>query len=89
MAPKTISAYKARTQFGQLIDEVRYKKQPYIIEKNGRPAVVIIDSEEYDRLRKLSLPLRLYTRREIQGFLKEDKLSTRLKSKLDRILAEK
>jgi len=73
MTTKTISAYKARTQFGRLIDEVRYKRVPYIIEKNGRPAVVIIDAEKYEELRRKPIwPTRLYTNKEIQEFLKED-----------------
>lgn len=76
MPTKTISAYKARTQFGQLIDEVRYKKQPYIVEKNGRPAVVIVDATEYEKLRKKTAwPTRLYSDEEIQEFLKEDQIT--------------
>ena len=75
MTTKTISAYKARVNFGQLIDEVRYKKVPYIVEKNSRPAVAIIDIEEYKKLRqKTSWPIRLYTDREIKNFLEEDKI---------------
>ena len=73
MTIKTISAHKARVNFGQLIDEVRYKKIPYIVEKNSRPAVAIIDAEEYQKLRKkYSWPTRLYTDKEIKKILSED-----------------
>lgn len=52
MAIKTISAYKARINFGQLIDDVRYNKTPYVVEKNGRPAVVIIDVADFGKIQK-------------------------------------
>lgn len=75
MTTKTISAHKARINFGQLIDDVRYNKVPYLVEKNGRPAVAIIDVEEYKKLRKkIFWPTRLYTDKEIQKFFKEDRI---------------
>ena len=75
MTIQKISAYKARVNFGQLIDEVRYKKVPYVVEKNGRPVVVIIDVADFERFqKKVVWPARLYTEREIQDFLKEDQI---------------
>lgn len=75
MTTKTISAYKARTNFGQLIDEVRYNKVPYLIEKNGRPAVAIIDLADFEKLKKkIVWPTRAYSDQEIQDFLKEDQI---------------
>jgi PHD/YefM family antitoxin component YafN of YafNO toxin-antitoxin module len=48
---------------------------PYIIEKNGRPAVAIIDVAEFEKLQKKVIwPTRLYTDNEIQEFLKEDQI---------------
>ena len=73
MVTKTISAYKARLNFGQLIDDVRYNKMPYVVEKNGRPAVAIIDVADFERFqKKVVWPTRLYTNKEIQKFLNED-----------------
>jgi len=75
MPSKTISAYKARLNFGQLIDEVRYNKVPYVVEKNGRPAVAIIDVADFEKFqKKIVWPTRLYTDKEIQDFLKEDQI---------------
>ncbi len=75
MSTKTISAYKARVNFGQLIDEVRYNKVPYVVEKNGRPAVAIIDMADFEKFqKKVVWPTRLYTKKEIQDFLKEDQV---------------
>lgn len=75
MPTKTISAYKARVNFGQLIDEVRYNKVPYVVEKNGRPAVAIIDMSDFEKFqKKVVWPTRLYTKKEIQDFLKEDQI---------------
>lgn len=75
MPIKTISAYKARVNFGQLIDEVRYNKVPYVVEKNGRPAVAIIDMADFEKFqKKVFWPTRLYTKKEIQDFIKEDQI---------------
>lgn len=75
MTTKTISAYKARVNFGQLIDEVRYNKVPYVVEKNGRPAVAIIDMADFEKFqKKVVWPTRLYTEKEIKNFLKEDQI---------------
>lgn len=75
MPTKTISAYKARVNFGQLIDEVRYNKVPYVVEKNGRPAVAIIDMADFEKFqKKVVWPTRLYTEKEIQDFLEEDQI---------------
>lgn len=72
---KTISAHKARINFGQLIDDVRYNKVPYVVEKNGRPAVAIIDVADFERFQKKVIwPTRVYTDKEIQKFLKEDQI---------------
>ena len=73
MVTKTISAYKARLNFGQLIDDVRYNKMPYVVEKNGRPAVAIIDVADFERFqKKVVWPTRVYTNKEIQKILNED-----------------
>lgn len=39
---KRISAYKARVNFGELLNEVYYKNNEIIIERKGRPMVKII-----------------------------------------------
>lgn len=50
---KTLSARDAKNSFGNLIDTAR--QQPVLIEKHGRPVVVVIAVEEYDRITKEDL----------------------------------
>ena len=45
---KAMSAREAKHHFGQLIDEAR--AEPVVVEKHGRPVVVVLAVEEYERL---------------------------------------
>lgn len=45
---QTMSAKDAKYCFGRLIDAARAK--PVIVEKYGRPVVVVLSVEEYERL---------------------------------------
>jgi prevent-host-death family protein len=46
---RTISAKDAKYNFGELIDMAR--AEPVIVEKYGRPVVVVVAVEEYNRLK--------------------------------------
>lgn len=45
---RVVSSTDAQNQFGKLIDDA--KKEPVMIQKNGRDQVVMISAEEYQRL---------------------------------------
>lgn len=45
---KTLSAKDAKYGFGRLIDVAR--SEPVVIAKHGRPVVVVVAVEEYERL---------------------------------------
>lgn len=45
---KSLSAREAKNEFGRLIDLAR--AEPVTIEKHGRPVVVVLSVEEYERL---------------------------------------
>ena len=45
---KSVSASQAKHRFGQLIIEAR--AEPVVVEKHGRPVVVVLAVEEYQRL---------------------------------------
>lgn len=45
---KNFSARDAKNQFGLMLDTARNK--PVVIEKHGRPVVVVCSVEEYERL---------------------------------------
>jgi prevent-host-death family protein len=47
---QNISAKDAKYGFGRLVDLAR--AEPVIVEKHGRPVVVVLAIEEYERLRE-------------------------------------
>ncbi len=47
---KKISATEARVHFGELIRKVKEEQQPYIVERDGEPYVVLLSAEAYARL---------------------------------------
>lgn len=62
---KTMSARDAKHQFGLLIDTAR--AEPVVVEKHGRPVVVVIAIEEFERLKALESADRLPTRTVREG----------------------
>jgi len=48
---KTLAAREAKYNFGRLIDTAR--AEPVTIEKHGRPVVVVVAVEEYERLKTI------------------------------------
>ena len=74
---KEISALDLRKRFGEIIDEVRYRKEPWMVKKNGRPVIVLMDVEAYqaaqDNLREEAF-IEEYTAERIKEFLGEDQL---------------
>lgn len=51
---KALSAREAKYNFGRLIDTAR--AEPVVIEKHGRPVVVVIAVEEYEKLTGTAVP---------------------------------
>lgn len=49
---KNFSAKDAKNHFGMMIDEARLA--PVVIEKHGRPVVVVCSVEEFERIRSLA-----------------------------------
>jgi prevent-host-death family protein len=48
---RVISATKARIRFGELMRRVVEEGAPVVVERGGRPQVVILSVAEYERLR--------------------------------------
>lgn len=44
-----VSVSEARSRFAELIDKVRRDREPVTVTRNGRPAVVMVDVEEWER----------------------------------------
>jgi antitoxin Phd len=51
MARRTWSVQDAKNCFSEVVEAARRK--PQIVTKHGKPAVVIVGADEYERLRKL------------------------------------
>ncbi len=51
MAPPTWSVQDAKNRFSEVVEAAR--REPQTVTKHGKPAVVIVAAEEYDRLCKL------------------------------------
>jgi antitoxin Phd len=51
MARRTWSVQNAKNRFSEVVEAARRK--PQTVTKHGKPAVVIVAADEYDRLRKL------------------------------------
>lgn len=49
---KSMSAKEAKNGFGLLLDTAR--AEPVAIKKHGRPVVVVLSTEEYDRLQAIA-----------------------------------
>jgi len=47
----TISATEARIHFGELMRRVVERGEPVIVERGGKPEVVVLSIAEYERLR--------------------------------------
>lgn len=53
MPVKTMSAREAKNAFGVLLDTAR--AEPVSVEKHGRPVVVVLSVEEFERMRRRGL----------------------------------
>ena len=74
---KEINALDLRRRFGEVMDEVRYRKEPYVIKKNGRAVLVLIDFGAFQaaqgNLRDEAF-IEEYTDERIKEFLDEDRI---------------
>ena len=51
MRRTTWSVQDAKNRFSEVVEAAR--RRPQTVTKHGKPAVVVVDADEYDRLRKL------------------------------------
>ena len=49
---KTINALKARRNLGQLLEEVFYNKDQFVIERAGKAMAVVISPSEYETFKR-------------------------------------
>lgn len=53
MTTGTLSVVEARRQFADLLGRVAYGREEIVIERTGRPMAILINLEEYRRLKRL------------------------------------
>jgi prevent-host-death family protein len=51
MAPRSWSVQDAKKRFGEVVEAAR--RTPQTVTEHGKPAVVVVDVAEYERLRRL------------------------------------
>ena len=86
---KEITALELRNRFGAVMDEVRYRKEPYIVTRNGRPIIVLLDIEAYqaaEEQRREEAFIEEYTDERIAEFLKGDRLDAKAHARVRRLL---
>lgn len=87
--PKEITALELRRRFGEILDDVRYRKEPYIVKRNGRPMIVLLDIDAYqtaqERQREEAF-IESYTDERIREFLKADTLTQAARTKASKLL---
>ena len=89
MANKEITALALRQRFGEVMDEVRYRKEPYIVTRHGRPLIVLLDVEAYRALEargKEEAFIEGYTDERAAEFLKEDQVDAQTAKAVHKLL---
>lgn len=75
---KEITALALRQHFGEVMDAVRYRKEPCIVTRNGRPLIVLLDIGAYQALedkRQEEAFIEEYSDERVAEFLKEDQVN--------------
>ena len=49
---KTVTAMRARGNLGQILEEVYYRGDQFIIERSGKPMAAVVPVEQYEQWRK-------------------------------------
>jgi antitoxin YefM len=47
---KVVSAFKARQNLGQILDEARYQGSRFLVERAGKPMAVVVGIEEWESI---------------------------------------
>ncbi|HBH96428.1 MAG TPA: hypothetical protein DDX89_01370 [Candidatus Omnitrophica bacterium] len=86
---KEITALELRKRFGEVMEDVRYRKEPYLVKRNGRPMIVLLDIDAYqadESRRKEDVFIEDYTEERLQEFLEEDRLDPGVQARVNRRL---
>ena len=77
---KEINALEVRQHFGKILNDVSVEKETYIVTKNGRPVMILLNVKTYEELQSAprgeissSSFIKTYSRERIEEFLEENK----------------
>lgn len=80
---QTMPALEAKNHFGQLIEAAQ--RQPVVVTKQGRPAVVVMSTHEYESYQKQASDRLVNLMRDMHAQAKQRGLT---EEKLDELLAD-
>ncbi len=86
---KEINALDLRKRFGEIMEEVRYRKEPYVVKRNGRAMIVLVDIETYEASkskREEEAFIEDYSDERIAEFMKEDRLLSTTKKDIRKLI---
>ncbi len=87
METNKISALDLRKRFGEVLDRVRYSKEPLIVTKNGRSVIVMMDIDLYQAAQENARDesfIESYADERVKEFLAEDRLDATTSAALRR-----
>ena len=86
---KEITALELRNRFGAIMEEVRYRKEPYIVKRNGRPMIVLVDIEAYQASEEQRLEeafIEAYSDERIAEILRADTVDATTRKRVRKLL---
>jgi prevent-host-death family protein len=89
MVQHEITALALRQRFGEIMDEVRYRKESYLVTRNGRPLIVLLDVGAFQALegqRREEAFIEEYSDERVAEFLKEDRVPPQTARKARKLL---
>jgi len=87
---KEITALQLRQHFGEVVEQVRYRKEPHIVTRNGRPMIVLLDIDAYEAgeaQRREETFIEDYSAERLAEFLKADAVDAKTRGQVRRLLA--
>ena len=83
---QSISMLDLRKRIGQVIDSSFYRKDRFLIKRKDKPVAVLLPLEDYELFIGDDRDIEIYTKKRIKEFEKQDRLSTKEKTIVKKLL---
>lgn len=83
---QSISMLDLRKRIGQVIDSSFYRKDRFLIKRKDKPVAVLVPLEDYELFIGNESDIEIYTKKRIKEFEKQDRLSTKEKVAVKKLL---